>query len=212
MKSLRKKTHKNKPLEKPDGLINLYDHPFDVKKADDGAVPWSLTTHNNRTENLNRDPKLKAELTQPSQIVTVKEENSLELTDDKAGKINGSAIVKRIKFFKQDLTPPTANTDGAPKKIEFRMVDTQLSVAEAAALSRDANDKAPSTGNEIIFRTHAPLDKIEFRKHSDQAATVANIDAAPKGVTPEKQAEENKKAAFAKPAKKPFFGLLRSFG
>jgi hypothetical protein len=213
MKQLRKTTSDNRAVQPKDDLINPFDHPFkvvDVKKGYDGAVPWSLTTHNNRTANLNHDPKLKSKLTQPSEIVTVKEESSLELTHGIDGKINGSAIVKRIKFFKQDLTPPTANTDGAPKKIEFRMVGTQLSVAEAAALSRDANDKAPSTGNEIIFRDVKPVDKIEFRKNSDQAATLTSINAEPKGTMPEKQAEKEKKEAPAVLGKPPLFRRLFS--
>jgi len=113
----------------------------------------------------------------PAEVITARQENALEISRDANG-VAQRSIAKKIIFYRENGSLEAANISGQPKKIEFRTVGTDLSLEHAVKLSSEIGSNATSAGgNEIIFRSTNPSDKIIFRKNSSTAIDAANKNA-----------------------------------
>lgn len=169
--------------DNPKDLIEPWQPEFAVVKVEqwsDKIATWVETTYNNGTVKSERfpHPEFEDELEleddeqavdlkqdqQAVELVTVKQEKAVEISRNSDGTIGQAVEVDKIVFYKENKNTKVANIPGEPKKIEFRTIDTDLSLQEAAELSREVEGKAPSVkGHEIKFRFTDPVAKLLFR-------------------------------------------------
>jgi|GEM_PF-6624604 len=184
------------------------DAVVDTKYGGGPNKLWRMVVHNDGTKKLVRLSQKEAlglkskQGQEPVEIVTVKQEDAVEIVRNADNGVSEAVSVKKVSFFKENKAPKkAAHKPTKPKKIEFRTIGAELSLAQVSRLTSEAKGKAPSSkGHEITFRSTQPLGQILFRPSMKKVVDVANKDAPLKVLSPD-QAKQSLKDELAQKKK-----------